>query len=200
LDLLKRNAITGLSLVLCVLTLFLRPSLALLVAVGIPLSFAGGIWLMPFFGISVNMISLFAFILVLGIVVDDAIVTGENVYTRIQRGEHPSIAAWKGTSEVGTVVVFGVLTTMVAFTPMLGLSGVSGKIWPNIPLVVIPTLAFSLLQSKFVLPAHLALLAPTDRTKPVNRLFRLQRKIADGLEKFVIRIYQPALDRCLRAR
>jgi len=198
LDLLKRNAITGLLLVLCVLTLFLRPSLALLVAVGIPLSFAGGIWLMSVFGISVNMISLFAFILVLGIVVDDAIVTGENVYTRIQKGEHPSIAAWKGTSEVGTVVVFGVLTTMVAFTPMLGLSGVSGKIWPNIPLVVIPTLAFSLLQSKFVLPAHLALLAPTDRTKPVNRLFRLQRRIADGLERFVENVYQPALGRCLR--
>jgi multidrug efflux pump subunit AcrB len=200
LDLLKRNAITGLILVLCVLTLFLRPSLALLVALGIPLSFAGGIWLMPFFGISVNMISLFAFILVLGIVVDDAIVTGENVYTRIQKGEHPSTAAWKGTSEVGTVVVFGVLTTMVAFTPMLGLSGVSGKIWPNIPWVVIPTLAFSLLQSKFVLPSHLALLAPTDRNKPVNALSRLQRRIADSLERFVEHIYQPALERCLRWR
>ncbi|MFN5580389.1 MAG: efflux RND transporter permease subunit [Akkermansiaceae bacterium] len=200
LDLLKRNATTGLILVLLVLTLFLRPSLALLVALGIPLSFAGGIWLMPLFGISVNMISLFAFILVLGIVVDDAIVTGENVYTRIQQGEHPSIAAWKGTSEVGVVVVFGVLTTMVAFVPMLGLSGVSGKIWPNIPWVVIPTLAFSLLQSKFVLPAHLALLAPTDRNKPVNALFRMQRRIADGLETFVEKIYQPALEICLRWR
>lgn len=210
LDLLKRNAITGLLLVLGVLTLFLRPSLALLVAVGIPVSFAGGIWMMPYFGISINMISLFAFILVLGIVVDDAIVTGENVYHRIQKGEHPSIAAWKGTSEVGTIVVFGVITTMVAFTPMLGLSGVSGKIWPNIPLVVIPTLAFSLLQSKFVLPAHLALLAPRDRSeKPrsgfflkraLDGLFALQRKIADGLERFVEKIYQPALRRALEWR
>lgn len=200
LNLLKRNATMGLLLVLGVLTLFLRPSLALLVAVGIPVSFAGGIWLMPYMGISINMISLFAFILVLGIVVDDAIVTGENVYHRIQQGEHPSIAAWKGTSEVGTVVVFGVLTTMVAFTPMLGLSGVSGKIWPNIPLVVIPTLAFSLLQSKFVLPAHLALLAPTDRHKKVNVLFRFQRKIADGLERFVEKVYQPALGFSLKWR
>jgi multidrug efflux pump subunit AcrB len=133
-------------------------------------------------------------------VVDDAIVTGENVYSRIQKGEHPSIAAWKGTSEVGTIVVFGVLTTMVAFTPMLGLSGVSGKIWPNIPLVVIPTLAFSLLQSKFVLPAHLALLAPTDRNKKVNVLFRAQRRIADGLETFVEKFYQPGLRVCLRWR
>ena len=197
LDLLKSNAIIGLLLVLAVLTLFLRPSLALLVALGIPVSFAGGIWLMPYLGISVNMISLFAFILVLGIVVDDAIVTAENVYSRIQKGEHPSTAAWKGTNEVGTIVVFGVLTTMVAFTPMLGLSGVSGKIWPNIPLVVIPTLAFSLIQSKFVLPAHLALLAPSDRTKKVNPLMRLQRKVADGLETFVEKIYQPALGFCL---
>jgi len=200
LDLLKRNAITGLILVLGVLTLFLRPSLAFLVALGIPVSFAGGLWLMPYMGISVNMISLFAFILVLGIVVDDAIVTGENVYSRIQKGEHPSTAARKGTSEVGTIVVFGVLTTMVAFTPMLGLSGVSGKIWPNIPLVVIPTLAFSLLQSKFVLPAHLALLAPTDRNKKVNVLFRAQRRIADGLETFVEKVYQPGLRVCLRWR
>jgi multidrug efflux pump subunit AcrB len=200
LDLLKRNAITGLLLVLGVLTLFLRPSLAFLVALGIPLSFAGGIWLMPYLGVSVNMISLFAFILVLGIVVDDAIVTGENVYERIQRGEHPSVAAWKGTSEVGTVVVFGVLTTMVAFIPMLGLSGVSGKIWPNIPLVVIPTLAFSLLQSKFVLPAHLALLSPTNRDKKVNALFRMQRRIAGSLELFVEKYYKPALDFCLHWR
>ncbi|WP_411826569.1 efflux RND transporter permease subunit [Luteolibacter sp. AS25] len=210
LDLLKRNAITGLILVLAVLTLFLRPSLAFLVALGIPVSFAGGIWLMPYMGISVNMISLFAFILVLGIVVDDAIVTGENVYTRIQKGEHPSIAAWKGTSEVGTIVVFGVLTTMVAFTPMLGLSGVSGKIWPNIPLVVIPTLAFSLLQSKFVLPAHLALLSPRDRSekarsrfflkRALDGLFALQRTIADGLETFVEKVYQPALRFSLKWR
>ena len=210
LDLLKRNAITGLILVLGVLTLFLRPSLALLVAIGIPVSFAGGIWMMPYLGISINMISLFAFILVLGIVVDDAIVTGENVYHRIQNGEHPSIAAWKGTSEVGTIVVFGVLTTMIAFTPMLGLSGISGKIWPNIPLVVIPTLAFSLLQSKFVLPAHLALLAPHDRSvKPRSRFFlkrmldglsAFQRKIADGLETFVEKVYQPSLSFSLKWR
>jgi multidrug efflux pump subunit AcrB len=200
LDLLMRNAAVGLVLVLGVLTLFLRPSLAFLVALGIPVAFAGGIWMMPILGISVNMISLFAFILVLGIVVDDAIVTSENVYTRIQRGEHPREAAWKGTKEIGVVVVFGVLTTVVAFTPMLGLSGVSGKIWPNIPWVVIPTLLFSLAQSKFVLPAHLALLAPTDRTRKVNILFRIQRRVADGLEVFVRKIYQPALRKALHWR
>ncbi|MGE9271202.1 MAG: efflux RND transporter permease subunit, partial [Verrucomicrobiales bacterium] len=200
LELLQRNATVGLLLVLGVLTLFLRPSLAMLVALGIPVSFAGGIWMMPHLGISINMISLFSFILVLGIVVDDAIVTGENVYARIQRGEHPRIASYKGTEEVSTVVVFGVLTTMVAFTPMLGLSGVSGKIWPNIPWVVIPTLGFSLLQSKFVLPAHLALLAPTRREAPTNPLFRLQRTIANGLERFIEKGYKPLLELALRWR
>jgi multidrug efflux pump subunit AcrB len=200
LDLLQRNALTGLLLVLVVLALFLRPSLAFLVALGIPVSFAGGIWLMPMLGVSINMISLFAFILVLGIVVDDAIVTGENVYTRIQNGEHPRVAAWKGTEEVSVVVIFGVLTTVVAFTPMLGLSGVSGKIWPNIPLVVIPTLLFSLIQSKFILPAHLALLTPRDRTRDVNIIFRVQQRIADSLETFIRRVYQPFLEACLRWR
>jgi multidrug efflux pump subunit AcrB len=185
LDLLKEDAFVGLLLVLGVLTIFLRPSLAFLVALSIPLSFAGGIWLMPLMGISINMISLFAFILVLGIVVDDAIVTAEVVYVRIENGEHPSIAAWKGTSEVGTSVVFGILATMVAFTPMLGLSGVSGKIWPNIPLVVIPTLA---------------LLRPVDPDKKLNVFFRFQRKINDGLEKFVEKVYQPALGFTLKWR
>ena len=220
-DLLSRNALSGLLLVLVVLTLFLRPSLAFLVALGIPVSFAGAMWLMPMLGISVNMISLFAFILVQGIVVDDAIVTGENVYARIQRGEHPSLAAYRGTHEVGTVVIFGVLTTAVAFTPMLGLSGVSGKIWPNIPLVVIPTLLFSLVQSKLVLPAHLALLAPTKSEEerkarrwksfsagnPLRWIFFLgegvlwlQHQVSTGLVAFVRNVYQPALRFGLRWR
>ncbi|MEN8774640.1 MAG: efflux RND transporter permease subunit [Akkermansiaceae bacterium] len=200
LDLLKSNIGIGLVLVLVVLALFLRPSLAFLVALGIPVSFAGGLWLMPDLGISINMISAFAFILVLGIVVDDAIVVGENVYTRIQQGEHPREASWKGTHEVGVVVIFGILTTMTAFTPMLGLSGVSGKIWPNIPLVVIPVLAFSLLQSKFVLPAHLALLRPHSSTPSANPLTRLQRSISGGLERFVKTIYSPFLGLCLQFR
>ena len=200
LGLLVRNGTTGLILVFIVLALFLRPSLAFLVALGIPVSFAGGIWLMPEVGISVNMISLFAFILVLGIVVDDAIVVGENVYSRIQRGEHPREASWKGTHEVGTVVVFGIFTTMAAFTPMLGLSGVSGKIWPNIPLIVIPVLFFSLLQSKLVLPAHLALLKPRRESNDGHFIFRLQRRIAQGLEVFVDRTYRPLLRQCLRFR
>ncbi len=200
LDLLKRNGAWGLALVFIVLALFLRPSLAFLVALGIPVSFAGGIWLMPHLGISINMISLFAFILVLGIVVDDAIVVGENVYRRMRTGEDPREASWRGTHEVGVVVIFGIVTTMVAFTPMLGLSGVSGKIWPNIPLIVIPTLLFSLLQSKLVLPAHLALLKRSGPDRKVWAFGRVQRRISRGLEEFVVRFYSPFLKFCLRHR
>lgn len=200
LSLLGRNGGWGLLLVFVVLALFLRPSLAALVAIGIPVSFAGGVWLMPELGVSVNMISLFAFILVLGIVVDDAIVVGENVYSRIRKGEDPKEASWKGTHEVGIVVTFGVFTTMAAFTPMLGLSGVSGKIWPNIPLVVIPVLFFSLIQSKLVLPAHLAMLKSRDANVKTGAITRLQHWIADGLEWFIEHCYRPALRKVLHTR
>lgn len=198
--LLGKNGFFGLLLVAIVLALFLRPSLALLVAIGIPVSFAGAVGMMPYLGVSINMISLFAFILVLGIVVDDAIVVGENVYRRIRHGENPKTAAPDGAHEVGVVVTFGVLTTMVAFTPMLGLSGVSGKIWPNIPLIVIPVLAFSLVQSKLILPSHLALLKPYDPDAEPGAILRFQRVFSRGLEDFVDRIYRPILKTALEFR
>ena len=199
-DLLGKNAFFGLILVFIVLALFLRLSLAIFVAIGIPVSFAGAMLLMPYLGVTINMISLFAFILVLGIVVDDAIVVGENVYRRMRLGEHPSIAAPKGTHEVGVVVIFGILTTMAAFTPMLGLSGVSGKIWPNIPLIVIPTLVFSLLQSKLVLPAHLSLIKARPKNYQPGPYTRFQHIFSMGLERFVQNIYRPALRTCLHNR
>jgi multidrug efflux pump subunit AcrB len=199
LDLLGRNAVSGLLLVLIVLSLFLRPGLAALVSLGIPVAFLGTVAVMAPLGVSINMISLFAFILVLGIVVDDAIVVGENVFHRISNGENPKTAAPAGTHEVGVIVIFGVLTTMMAFTPMLGLSGVSGKIWPNIPLIVIPTLAWSLLQSKFVLPAHLALLKPhnTQKKGPTDRLLNTVDAI---LQRFITSLYKPTLDLAMRWR
>ena len=200
LDLLRKNALWGLLLVLLILSLFLRPSLAALVTIGIPISFAGAIWMMPTTDISINMITLFAFILVLGIVVDDAIVVGENVYRRIRKGENPRDASWRGTHEVGVVVIFGVLTTAVAFTPMLGISGVSGKIWRNIPWIVIPTLLFSLIQSKLILPAHLALLRPTNNEESRNPILKLQRKVAQGMETFIDKFYRPILKMALGSR
>ena len=200
LNLLKKNAIWGLILVLIILSLFLRPSLAALVTLGIPVSFTGAIWMMPYTDISINMITLFAFILVLGIVVDDAIVVGENVFKRMRAGECPKLASWRGTHEVGIVVIFGVLTTAAAFTPMLGISGVSGKIWRNIPWIVIPTLLFSLVQSKLILPAHLALLKPIKPNEKQNIILRFQSKVSDGMEVFVDRIYRPILKFALHGR
>jgi multidrug efflux pump subunit AcrB len=199
-ELLARNGIVGLLLVFGVLALFLRPSLAFLVSIGIPVSFAGAVAMMPYTDVSVNMITLFAFILVLGIVVDDAIVVGENVYRRIRSGEDPREASWRGTHEVGVVVIFGVISTMVAFMPMLGVSGVGGKIWRNIPWIVIPTLLFSILQSKLVLPAHMSMLRRTDPKRDFGPIMRFQRKVSLGLETFVERMYRPALKRALHAR
>ena len=200
LNLLKRNAIWGLVLVLLILSLFLRPSLAALVTLGIPVSFTGAIWMMPYTDISINMITLFAFILVLGIVVDDAIVVGENVFKRMRAGECPKLASWRGTHEVGVVVIFGVLTTAAAFTPMLGISGVSGKIWRNIPWIVIPTLLFSLVQSKLILPAHLALLKPIKPNQKQNIISRFQGRVSDSMERFVDKIYRPILRLALQGR
>jgi multidrug efflux pump subunit AcrB len=154
-DLLLRNGISGLSLVVLVLTLFLRLRLALWVSLGIPISFLGAIALLPSLGVTINMISLFAFIVVLGIVVDDAIVVGENIFTHYRRHGDGLRAAVEGAQEVAMPVTYGVLTTVAAFVPMLFIPGIIGKIFGVIPAVVIPVLLFSLVESKTILPAHL---------------------------------------------
>jgi len=200
LSLLTRNAAIGFSLVCLVLALFMRPSLAFFVAIGIPTSFAGAMMMMPALDVSINMISLFAFIMVLGIVVDDALVTGENVYTRLQAGEHPKLAAWRGTHEVAVVITFGVLTTVVAFTPMLMLSGVSGRIWPNIPLVVIPTLLTSLVLCFLVLPAHLATLRPYRKEDDESRIGRILHAVENAMHRAVDSLYLPLLKVAARHR
>lgn len=201
LNTLTTGAMQGGILVLLVLALFLRPMVAFWVCLGIPVAFMGAISLMPYLGVTINIISLFGFILVLGIVVDDAIVTGENIFTHLQRGEEPLHAAIKGTQEVSVPVVFGVLTTVVAFIPIMMIEGFMGKIFSQIPLIVIPVLLFSLVESKLILPAHLKHMKVKHREgrKP-NRLERFQRLFADGLEKFAARIYRPLLDRALQHR
>ncbi len=155
-NLLSRNMIYGLMLVSLMLGVFLNVRLAFWVTLGIPISFAAGLLLLPQFDVSINMISLFAFIMVLGIVVDDAIVVGENVFSKQEEGIAPLRAAIDGTVEVGRPVIFSVLTTMVAFWPLLLAGGMMGKLMRNIPIVVIAVLFGSLLESLFVLPAHLA--------------------------------------------
>jgi len=155
-ELLTRNMLFGLLLVSIMLGLFLNLRLALWVMIGIPISFAFGLLLLPRLDVSINMISLFAFIMVLGIVVDDAIIVGENIFRRYEAGERALPGAVAGTVEVGRPVVFSVLTTIVAFWPLLLAGGVMGKFMRNIPIVVIVVLMGSLVESLFILPSHLA--------------------------------------------
>ncbi|MEM9157826.1 MAG: efflux RND transporter permease subunit, partial [Verrucomicrobiota bacterium] len=175
LDTLKGSAIMGFCLVIGILSLFLRPVLAFWVALGIPIAFAGAFFLLPIMGVSLNLITLFGFILVLGIVVDDAIVTGENVYQHMQRGSGSMLASIKGTQEVAIPVIFGVLTTMVAFYPLAVMTGLRGNFFKQIPIVVIPVLFFSLVESKLILPAHLKHCTNlANEVSPTNWLVRIQ--------------------------
>ncbi|MEM9281544.1 MAG: efflux RND transporter permease subunit [Verrucomicrobiota bacterium] len=202
--------------VFLLLTLFLRPSLALWVVIGIPVCFMGAIALMPWFDVSINVVSLFGFILVLGVVVDDAIVTGENIHTRQQDIDDKVEAAIVGTKEVTLPVVFGVLTTMLAFVPLFFMSGFNGEWMPQIATIVILVLAFSLVESKFVLPSHLTH-SPRHWLKNFILFFfgrsitdwlargyrhfsRFQQSVANSLIWFVRKAYQPALNWSLRNR
>ena len=201
LDTLVDSAIMGFVLVLVVLSLFLRPSLAIWVALGVPIAFAGAFFLLPLGGVSLNIATMFAFILVLGIVVDDAIVTGENVYQHMQAGEDSLSASIKGTQEVAMPVIFGVLTTIVAFYPLTVMSGFRGTYFKQIPFVVIPVLLFSLVESKLILPAHLKHSRRLGSVvNPKNLLVRFQQFFARGLENFVLQYYRPALNSCLKHR
>ena len=154
-DLLTRNAASGLLLVIIVLALFLEIRLAFWVTIGIPISFAGAFLLVPSMGASVNMISLFGFILVLGLVVDDAIVVGENIYARRQMGDSYEVAAIEGAREVGHPVIFSILTTVAAFSPLAVVGGMMGKFMWAVPVVVVSVLFCSLVESLLILPAHL---------------------------------------------
>ncbi len=187
------NAVQGGILVLLLLTLFLRPSIAFWVFIGIPVAFMGAFFTMPFFGVTMNIISLFAFLLVLGIVVDDAIVTGENVYTHLRHAENGLDAAIKGTREVAIPVTFGILTTIAAFLPLAFIEGRRGLLFAQISIVVIPILIFSLIESKFVLPAHLKHIKLRTEQNNQNWLERFQERFADGFEHAILKYYRPLL-------
>ncbi|TWU58337.1 efflux RND transporter permease subunit [Rubripirellula reticaptiva] len=183
--------------VLLILGMFIRPSLAFWIVIGIPVSFAGAALFMPWFDLTANVMSLFGFIIVTGIVVDDAIVTGENVYSKIMEGIDPLEAAIEGTREVATPVTFGALTTVVAFLPLMFFDGTWGDYARQVPPVVAPVLLFSLIESKLILPAHLKHL----RRDTGRGLFaRFQAAIASGLERFIVSIYQPTLRLAVRNR
>ncbi|MEJ2680811.1 MAG: efflux RND transporter permease subunit [Gammaproteobacteria bacterium] len=198
-ELLRDNAISGMTILFVILLIFLNMRLSFWVSLGVPIAFMGAFWLLPVFDNTINMVSMFAFILVLGIVVDDAIIVGENVYSHQTRGGRPGLAgAISGTQEVAKPVIFAVLTTMVMFTPMLFLPSNEGKLMRVIPTVVLAILAFSLLESLLILPAHLS---SSDESNPFSRNRWLNLSgISDALEAVAFKFYRPVLGLCLRWR
>lgn len=198
-DLLTRNAAIGLVLVFLCLMLFLDLRLAFWTTMGIPISFMGAFWLLPLFGVSINMISLFAFIVVLGIVVDDAIVVGENIFAHRQRGDDPMTAAIRGVREMASPVTFAIATTVVAFLPLAVTSGEIGKIMKVIPVVVIAVLLLSLVEALLILPAHLSGEGegPNRRTGPLGFV---QKKLKHGLHWLIHNTYVPVVRFAVRYR
>jgi multidrug efflux pump subunit AcrB len=202
LDLLIRNARLGFVLVLLILAMFLKLRLAFWVALGIPISFMGAIWMMPTLGVTINLISLFAFIVVLGLTVDDAIVVGESVFSRMEKGESGTTAAINGARRVMRPVIFGVLTTIAAFSPLLYIPGAMGQVWGFIPMIVIPVLAFSLIESLFILPAHLSTVRlSAGRSGGLRGRWQgFQQGFDRRVKSFVAGVYAPTLDLALRWR
>ncbi|MCZ6635478.1 MAG: efflux RND transporter permease subunit [bacterium] len=212
LDLMLRNGRAGFILVFIALALLLRLRLAFWVALGIPISFLGAISMMPTVGATINLLSLFAFIVVLGIVVDDAIIIGENIFRHLQMGKSGLKAAIDGVQEVSVPVIFAVLTSIAAFSPLLMVGGTFGKFMRIIPQIVILTLCFSLIESLLILPAHLAHSkiggSKEDDSRRRRGLFgriagawtRFQNRFSDGMERFIQNVYQPVLDRTLEWR
>ncbi|MAT94211.1 MAG: cobalt-zinc-cadmium resistance protein [Halioglobus sp.] len=203
LDALSRNARSGLLLVLLVLTLFLRFRLATWVAAGIPVALLGAVAMFPLAGFSISTVSVMAFILVLGILVDDAIVVGERVYAHEQQGKGRAQAAIAGTQEVAIPVFFGVLTTMATFIPVVSIPGPMGGFYKPLGFTVMIALAFSIIESQFILPSHLAHRKaekePGDNAL-MDRWLALQGRISASLESAATRFYQPAVERALEWR
>ncbi len=197
--LLVKNGYLGLGLVFILLAIFLEARLAFWVTMGIPISFLGSLLFIPLFDVSINMVSLFAFIIALGIVVDDAIVVGENVYSYKQKGYGSFKAAILGVKEVAVPVTFSILTNIVTFMPLYFVPGTMGKIFRNIPVVVSCVFFISLIEAVFVLPAHLG-----HQKEAKNRLLifitRQQQKVSRAIASLIKNVYGPFLVFSLRFR
>ncbi len=199
-QLLIRNALQGLALVFIFLALFLETRLAFWVSLGIPISFLGSFLFLSATDFSINMISMFAFIVTLGIVVDDAVVVGENIYHWRSKGLSTLHAAVAGVREVAMPVIFSVLTNLVSFLPLMFIPGFMGKIFKVIPLVVIAVFGVSLIESLFILPAHLGHRGPREAMWPLNYLEKWQGKFSKGFEMFVRNRYGAFLQRMIDHR
>jgi len=212
-----KNMWQGALLVFLILSLFLRMKVAAWVIIGIPITFLGAFFLMPYgpWPVTMNMISLFGFIIVLGIVVDDAIIIGESVYTKIRVDGHTIDNVVRGAKKVAVPATFGVLTTIAAFAPMLFVGGIVGPFFEALSMIVVLCLMFSLVESKLILPAHLvhAKIKPVDEEDLFNpqrhipllqrvpRFFqKIQRRTQHGLHRLIYDFYRPALEKAIENR
>ncbi|MEL6975267.1 MAG: efflux RND transporter permease subunit [Bacteroidota bacterium] len=189
-DLLLENAIVGMILVLLLLSFFLRPGVAFWVAFGLPISFFGMFILLPHYGVTLNMLSLFGMILVIGILVDDGIVIAENIYARTEKGESPIKAAVYGTLDVIVPILSAILTTILAFAIFFFLDGQIGSIFGDIAVVVTLTLLVSLIEALLILPAHLAHSKDLQEKSKPNKFNQWGDQVITFLRE---KMYAPAL-------
>lgn len=200
LELLIRNAMIGLVLVLLLLSLFLELRLAFWVTLGIPTAFLGSLLFLPLLGVSINMVSMFAFIIALGIVVDDAIIAGENIYEYRRRGLNFMDAAIRGVQDVAVPITFAILTNVVAFLPLMFVPGMMGLIWGVIPVVVTVVFLLSWVEALWILPAHLAHGRPPRESGWQARVHHRQQAFSRAFSRFVEVRYGAFVDAALRNR
>ncbi|WP_035387015.1 efflux RND transporter permease subunit [Ferrimonas senticii] len=195
LNMMLENMAMGALLVFIVLALFLQLKVAFWVMLGLPIAFLAAVLMMPFdpFNLSINLITLFGFILVLGIVVDDAIVIGESAYAQVEKDGHSMDAVIKGAKKVAMPATFGVLTTIAAFIPMLIITGFLGVVGKAIALVVILCLGFSLVESKLILPAHLAHMTPPKPGQGWGPWVRFKEAFNRGVQRVIHHGYKPMI-------
>ena len=200
LELLTRNGLIGLTLVLVMLGIFLEIKLAFWVTIGIPTAFLGAFLFLPGLGVSVNMVSMFAFIIALGIVVDDAIIAGENIYEYRQRGMDIREAAIRGARDVAVPISYSILTNIIAFMPLYFVPGMVGKIFVIFPFVVGTVFLISWVEALFILRAHLAHSKSNGRTAAGEWLHQRQQAFSQQVRHFIRDRYGPLLLVCLRNR
>ncbi len=201
LDLLIKNGVVGMALICIILSIFLNYKLAFWVSIGVPISLAGTLIAMSDYclGYTINELTTFGFIVALGILVDDAIVVGESIFTtREEEGEN-SASTIKGVKAVATPVTFGVLTTIAAFSPLIFIKGGFGQVFGNFAIVVIIALVFSLMESKLILPAHLNAVVRSNGEKKLFLINQLQQKTTKALNSFKDKIYSPFMSYLLKA-
>ncbi|MBT8055521.1 MAG: efflux RND transporter permease subunit [Gammaproteobacteria bacterium] len=200
LQLLLKNGLLAVVIIVLILALFLEFRLSFWIMMGMTISFVGSFTVLPMLDISINMISMFGFLVALGIVVDDAIVVGENVYEYRERGMSQMQAAIRGTQDVARPVTFSILTNIVAFLPVLFLPGVTGNYWWPLPAVVIVILLFSLAEALFILPAHLGHIGHRVNSAVGEQMHGWHTRFARAASLWIDTRYRPFLDVCLRHR